>query len=399
MKLKNYIKILFLKIIFFFKIFLSKEYFVKIINFIKKPLLPFILYKMLLMSFLFWYSIAQGLFIIIYLIFDFFTKIDNYINFSISTWNILYISFLLVPKAWWLTMPIAIIFGIIMSIASFYQDNELIAIFTSGISIYKFVIPLIVLCFFLSIFMIFADSYAVIPTYRYRENLFEYLTKAKKDQQDITIRGENNYFWNVQEFDSNTNMLKNILLFRLNEDFRIIFRIDAASAVYTKDGWLFRNGIIREWDKNGELIKEEKILKRIIENILEKPTVFKNVFNKSDFEIEKMTILEAKKRIKLLKELNIYHNEELRDYYKKFAFPFSLLVVCLFAIGVSTISQKNILILSLFFSIGLAILFYIAQMILDVLAASGKLFPLLAAWGPIIIFIPISIYIVRKAKT
>ena len=151
-----------------------KKYKEDIINFINKPLLPFILYKMLIKSFLFWYSIAQGLFIIIILIFDFFLKVnesytDPHLQFTII--DILVITFLLAPKAMWLTMPIAIMFGVTMSLSSFYQHNELIAIFTSGISIYKFVLPLILLTFFLSIFMIFMDSSIVIPSYRYRENL------------------------------------------------------------------------------------------------------------------------------------------------------------------------------------------------------------------------------------
>ena len=127
-----------------------KKYKEDIINFINKPLLPFILYKMLLKSFLFWYSIAQGLFIIIIIIFDFFLKVnesytDPHLQFSIL--DILIITILLAPKAMWLTMPIAIMFGVTMSLSSFYQHNELIAIFTSGISIYKFVLPLIIISY------------------------------------------------------------------------------------------------------------------------------------------------------------------------------------------------------------------------------------------------------------
>ncbi len=374
----------------------------KIINFINKPLLPFILYKMLFKSFLFWYSIAQGLFIVIIIIFDFFLKVnesytDPHLKFTIL--NILIITILLVPKAMWLTMPVAIMFGVIMSLSTLYQNNELIAVFTSGISIYKFVLPLIVFTFFLSIFIIFMDSFIVIPSYRYRENLYEFLAKKKREEKDITLKGENNYFWNVEEFVSSNNMLKKIILLKVNKDYRIIYRIDATSAVYTKEGWLFRSGTIKEWNDYGELETDTKFYKKIFEDLKEKPSVFKNVFKKSDYDIDKMTIIEASNRISLLKKLNIEYNDELTKYYKKFSFPFTLLVVCLFAIGVSTISQKNIIILALFFSIGLAIIYYVMDMILVVLASVGTIFPILGAWMPLAIFIPISIYLVKKAKT
>jgi lipopolysaccharide export system permease protein len=371
-------------------------------NFINKPLLPFILYKMLIKSFLYWYFIAQGLFIIIILIFDFFLKVnesytDPHLQFTII--DILVITFSLTPKAMWLTMPIAIMFGVTMSLSSFYQHNELIAIFTSGISIYKFVLPLIIFTFFLSIFMIFMDSFIVIPSYRYRENLYEFLAKKEKEERDITIKGENNYFWNVEKFVSSNNMLKNIILLKINKDYKIIFRIDASSAIYTNEGWLFSSGTIKEWDDQGILKSEIKFYKKVINDLKEKPSVFKNVFKKSDYDIDKMTIIEAFNRINLLKKLNIDYNDELTKFYKKFSFPFTLLIVCLFAIGVSTISQKNIIILALFFSIGLAIIYYVMDMILVVLASVGKIFPILGAWLPIAIFIPISIVLVKKSKT
>lgn len=378
------------------------QYKQQIITFINKPLLPFILYKMLLKSYLFWYSIAQGLFIVLFLIFDFFIKVnESYTdpNLKFTIINILIITLLLVPKAMWMTMPIAIMFGVIMSLSTCYQHNELIAIFTSAISIYKFVLPLIILNLILSVFMISLDSFVVIPSYRYRENLYQHLSKKKQDERDITIKGENNYFWNVEEFNSNNNMLKNIILFKINDEFQILFRIDASSAVYTKEGWLFNSGTIKEWNDKKELISDTKFYKKLFEDIKDKPSIFKNIFKKSDYDIDKMTIFEAMDRINLLKKLNIPYNDELTKFYKKFSFPFTLLVVSLFAIGVSTISQKNIIIIALFFSIGLAIIYYIMDMILVVLSTTGKVFPILGAWIPIFLFLPIAVILVKKAKT
>jgi len=352
-------------------------------------------------SFFFWYAVAQGMFIFIIMVFDFFSKLDVYLSptLNINAWHMIFITFMIIPKGLWMTMPVAIMFGIAMTLSNFYQNNELIAIYSSKISIYKFVLPLIVFCFSLSIFMIFLDSFLVIPTFRYRENLYEHLAKKKQSENDITIKGENNYFWNVEDFVSQNNMLKKIIVFKINDNYKTLFRLDASSAVFSSEGWVFRTGTIREWDNEGKLINEEKFYKKNIPDLAEKPSVFKNIFKKIDYDIEKMTIPEAKERLVLLKKLNISHNDELLKYYKKFSFPFTLLIVCLFAIGVSTISQRNILILSLFFSIGLAIVYYVMQMILDILASVGTIPSFIGAWFTIILFLPVSIYLVRKAKT
>jgi len=386
-------------IIHFIKTFSLKKVIISTINFIKNPIILTKLYKMLLKSFFYWFLIAQGLFLVIFLIFDFFSKVYSYIDNQVATLDILAITFLLAPRAIWFTMPIAIMFGIIMSLSSLYQNNELIAVFTSGISIYKLVIPIIFFNIFLSFFMIFADSFIVIPSFRHRENLYEYFTRPNKDEYDITIKGKNNYFWKVYRYVSSNNTLINLTLFRINEKFNIIFLLEAQNAVYTKNGWIFKSGILREWNDDGTLKQETKFYKRIIEDLEEDPRTFKNVFKKSDYEIDTMTIPEARSRIKLLKELGIAFDEELLNYYKKFSFPFTLLIVCLIAIGVSTLSQRNILILALFFSIGLAIIYYVLQMLISALASGGRINPFIGAWLSIFIFLPIGIHLIRKAKT
>ncbi|OHD15104.1 MAG: hypothetical protein A2Y34_15015 [Spirochaetes bacterium GWC1_27_15] len=365
---------------------------------IKKFLFPLTLYRMLFREFLNWFLLAQGLFIIILLIIDLFQKINDYTNSSASILNIVYITVLFMPKSISFTIPIAVMFGTTMTLGTFYQHNELVAIYTIGVSLMKFTVPIILFNVLLSGAMILIDSNVVIPTERYRLDFFERVTKKsnaeKLDNENITIRGEKNFFWNVGKFYANNSSIQNVIVFRINDDYKVIYRIDALKALYTAKGWLFYAGVIREWDNEGNLKSETKFQKRVIQ-IEEKPTVFK----KSRYEVENMTIEETKERIALLKRLQIEHNKELTGYYKKYSFPFTLLMVALFAIGVATVSRTNVMILALFFSVGLAVLVYVMQIILDVLASTGKIPPIVGAWLPLIIFIPIGIVLINRAKT
>ncbi|HOJ65130.1 MAG TPA: LptF/LptG family permease [Spirochaetota bacterium] len=385
-----------LNFINFIKNFNIKEAYHSIYNFIKRPLLPWTLYRMLFTSFLYWFIIIQGLLIIIVIIFDLFVKLDKYMQFSVSIPNIIFISFLLIPKAIWLTIPVAIMFGITMTLGMFYQNNELIAIFTSRISLYKFTMPIIIFNIILSFVMIFVDSYIIIPTNRYRDKLFEKLTEKSKssDNDNITIRGNNDYFWNAERFIASKNTLEKVIVFKLDKDFKIVYRLEAENAAYTKNGWLFNLGILREWDNSGDLVSETRFQKRYFP-FSEKPSVFK----KAQYDIENMTISEAKETIELYKSLNVEHNKELTNYYKKFSFPFTLLIVALFALGVATVSKTNVTILALFFSIGLAILYYVMQLILDVLAYNGRIPAIIGAWLPFFFFLPISLILVKNAKS
>lgn len=380
----------------FIKNFNLKKSIIDIYKFIKRPLLPWTLYRMLFLSFLYWFLIIQGLLVIIVIIFDLFVKLDKYMQFSVSILNIIFLSLLLIPKAIWLTLPVAIMFGITMTLGVLYQNNELVAIFTSRVSLYKFTMPLIIFNIILSFGMIFVDSYVIIPTNRYRDKLFEKLTEKSKsgDNDNITIRGNNDYFWNVERFLSSKNTLEKVIVFKLNKDFRVVYRLEAEDAVYTKNGWLFNLGILREWDNTGDLISETRFQKRYFE-FSDKPSVFK----KAQYDIENMTIIEAKETIELYKSLNVEHNRDLTNYYKKFSFPFTLLIVALFSLGVATVSKTNVTILALFFSIGLAILYYVLQLILDVLAYNGRIPPIIGAWLPFFFFLPLSLILVKNAKS
>ncbi len=378
--------------------FNPRLFFRNLVNFIKKPSIPWTLYKMLLKEFFNWFVVAQSLFIIILLIVDLFAKLNDYTNNSVPILSLLQITALYIPKAISLTIPVTIMFGITMTLGTYYQNNELVAIYTIGVSLIKFALPVVFFNIFLSFALIFLDSTVVITTERYRLDLFESVTKknasGKFDNENITIRGEENYFWNVERFFSAKNILQNVIVFRINKNYQVNYRLDALKGVYTDKGWLFYSGVIREWDESGDMKEEIKFQKKAV-NFKEKPSIFK----KSRFEIENMTIEEAQDRIKLLKKLNIEYSKELTGYYKKFSFPFTLLIVALFAIGVATVSRTNVLILSLFFSVGLAVLYYVAQIILDVLASTGKIPPLVGAWLTFFIFLPIAFYLIGKAKT
>ncbi len=386
------------KVIYYFRHFNIKSEFNRLVLFIKNPNIPFTLYLMLFLGFLYWFVIAQSLFIVLTTILDLYQNLDKYMENSVSIPIILSLSLLVIPRWLMMTMPIAVMFGVIMSIASLYQNNELIAIFSSGISIYKLIVPLVLFNLILSMAMIFVDSYLIIPASRLRNTLHESIGETDNhnlNRTDIVIRGADDYFWSADEYVAATRELKGVLVFKINNEYRITERITAARAQYRNNKWIFRSGTRLLWDNTGDIYKEEPFFNKEFE--FEEDYMS---FQSAMYEIKDMTIIEAKHRIEALKKQNVRYTKELNEYYKKFSFPFTLLIVSLLAVGVSTISRRNILILALFFAIGLAILYYIFQMlILDVLAASGAVNPFMGAWLSVLIFIPVAIVLIRRAKT
>jgi lipopolysaccharide export system permease protein len=73
---------------------------------------------------------------------DIFTNLWRYINNNVSFLSILKVAYLYMPKCIFYVIPIATLFSVSYTLGSMFAKNEFIAIFGSGISIYKLTFPL-----------------------------------------------------------------------------------------------------------------------------------------------------------------------------------------------------------------------------------------------------------------
>ena len=69
------------------------------------------------------------------------------------------------------------------------------------------------------------------------------------------------------------------------------------------------------------------------------------------------------------------------------------------SIGLSGKTRKNVLLMSLVFSLSAAVAFYVMQMVTMLLAQFGYISPVVGAWFPVIVFIALSIVLLKFART
>jgi lipopolysaccharide export system permease protein len=61
--------------------------------------------------------------------------------------------------------------------------------------------------------------------------------------------------------------------------------------------------------------------------------------------------------------------------------------------------RKNILLMSLFASLSVAVVYYIAEMLSMTMAGLNYIHPFIGAWFPVLFFLFIGVILVRGAKT
>ena len=279
------------------------------------------------------------------------------------------------------------------------SQNELTALFASGISYIKAMMPLIIFALLMSqAYFIFEDK-VVVPCYRQYQDLKNLALHIEKNENNtnIVIRSENGKLvYKANLYEDAVKKLYGLLVIIRNEDNTLNSIVKAKSAIWNDkmNCWMLTSPIIYRMNSSNEL--EYSFITEKIERLLtEKPDTFKN--NKVD--VETVSIKEAREYIQYLQRTGLPSGEALSVYYKKFSFSYVILIVTFLAIGLSGRSRKNVIIVSMMLSLAAAVLFYVLQMITMLLAKFGIVTPLMGAWFPVIVFMIISFVLLKYSKT
>jgi lipopolysaccharide export system permease protein len=89
----------------------------------------------------------------------------------------------------------------------------------------------------------------------------------------------------------------------------------------------------------------------------------------------------------------------LTDYYRKFSFACTPLIVALIASSLGSTFRKNILLMSLLAALVISVVFYVAQMVAAILSKNGYIPPLAGAWSPFTLFLVLGFMLFRTART
>ncbi|MBP3773661.1 MAG: LptF/LptG family permease [Treponema sp.] len=327
---------------------------------------------------------------------DLMMNLWNFISNGVSGLKVLRIMALYVPKCFWYATPIAILFAVSYTLSDLYANNELIAIFASGISLTRFTFPLLIFAFGMSFALFFFDDKIVVPTYAKKTaEQEEVLNKDKTLNNDkIVILSENgNICYKADFYDDGAKRLSSLYIIIRKEDKSLDSIIRADSASWHDEKWLLSGGI--QYTQKDGSIKAGSVSQEILDRLTEPPETFQN----NVISVETVDSATAKVYIEHLQKAGLPFAEPMSLYYKKYSFPFILFIVVFLSVGLSGKTRKNVMLMSLASCISAAVLFYVTQMITMLLAKFGAISPFMGAWFPVFMFVVIATVVLRYART
>lgn len=337
-------------------------------------------------------------FSLVLILVDLMMNLWGYVSNSVPVAKVFQIMALYVPKTIWYAIPIAILFAVSYTLSDLYANNELIAIFASGISLFKFTFPLLIFGFLMSFFMFFFDDKVVVETYAKKlSEQGKALQKEKSLNNDkiVVLSDNGNIVYKAELYDDKEKRLNDVYIVIRNEDKSLNSVIRCDSAKWNGEHWNLVNGIKYTIDKDNETITAERVEPSLANRLSEVPETFQN----NVVSVETVDSKTAKVYIDHLLKAGLPAAEQLSLYYKKFSFPFIVFIVVFLSIGLSGKTRKNVMLISLASCISSSVLFYVMQMITMLLAKFEYISPLAGAWFPVFIFIIIAAIVMRYART
>ncbi len=356
------------------------------------------LQRMVLKAFLPTFVLSIIFFVLLLQLVDIFAYIWRYINLGVPFLQIALVQWYYMPKCISFSLSPSLLFAVAFTLGTYYANNELIAVFGSGISLFRLVAPLLVFGIVVSIGSFFFEENFVIPTYTMKNTLSQDLLKQRQSlsNTDVTVLSEGGRLvYHAQYYNDAARVLRELIIVERDEDGRIVGRIDAEQAVWTGDGWELQDARIFSWVEDGEFLLEENQSRYTRPDIVENP----DTFRKTVRNIGEMTSEEAALWVESLQKAGLPYREPLTEYYKRYSFAFTPLIVVFLSCAVGGRFKKNILLMSLLLSLVVSVLYYVSQMVSSLLAKSDILTPLLGAWGPFILFFFAGLWFFKTART
>ena len=295
---------------------------------------------------IFYFGLLLVTFCGVYLIFDFFQVLGDIVRNQIPVRVVVdYYSYLL-PQVIYLMLPLSILVATLVNFGLLTKTNQVIAIKSAGISLYRLSIPVLAVAALLSGGMfLFADR--VLPETNQRQNSYRNQIKGKPAQTFFRpdhqwIFGTSSRIYNYTFFDSDQNVFANLSVFEFDPaTFRMTRRLQAARAVWEPSvhSWILENGWSR--DINGDRDSNyTRFSVATFKELTEEPSYFKKEVKPS----EQMSAIELRHYIADLRQSGFDVVRLSVQFYRKFSYPLIAFVVALIGIPFSfTMGAKGAL--------------------------------------------------------
>ena len=334
----------------------------------------------------------------IYVLADFVENVDNFIarHAAISDYLTYFLGKL--PQILTLVTPMAVLFGVFMTLGGMSRSNELTAMRAGGVSLWRISMPLLTVALLATGGTFLANEYVVPVTARKVALVDRAVIKGEPRQllrRDRVWFREGDRLINVRLALASEKILYGISIFQIDRDFRLLSRTDADRAIFRNGHWNFQNLTIRTFDSTGDKAIGLQHIKEEVLPLEKTPADFAN----PDLRNEDLTYRQLHSMVENLEAEGFEATRYRVDMMARLATPFTSLIMAFLGIPFALQKGRNAnLAMGVALSIAIGVAFYLLQAMLIAFGYSAVIPPLVAAWAPNLLFILIGIWLLLSSR-
>jgi len=305
------------------------------------------------------------------------------------------------PSMLYQVTPLAVLLAVLVTLGLMQKTNELTAMKATGISIYRAIIPVMVIAAFLACGLFMLEQY-YLPTANKRQETLRNSIKGRPPQTYLRpdrkwILGQNNSIYYYEFHDPDRDQFGSISVFEYDpKTFQITKRIYATRARWDTvlQQWAFTRGWVRSF--RGSAIEDfRRFDVATFAELNEQPGYFKKEVRQSS----EMNYDELQGYIRDLQQSGFDVVRLRVQLHKKLAYPLITLVMAVLAVPFALSAGRSGALTGITIALLIAVGYYVISGLFEAMGNVSQLPPSVAAWSPDVIFAMAGAYMILKTPS
>ncbi|MCX5686234.1 MAG: LptF/LptG family permease, partial [Candidatus Omnitrophica bacterium] len=340
------------------------------------------------------------LFTIMAVIIDIFSFIDNIVKFKIPLSSIAAFYIYYSPTIILQVTPMAVLLSTIFVLSNLNKHNEIIAMKSSGISLWRILAPILILGAIISL-GVFTINDKIIPissrvsSVIRRDELEKEKRKTMQSRviENVAVYGAGNRIIFARNYDTEKKTLGDIIIHEHDKQENLISKITAQSGAWTGGGWKFYKVIMWRIDNAGRILGDPQFFEEKEISLRERPADFANREWRSDY----LSYKQLNNYIKNFRGTSAGLVKSLLvDLHYKIAFPLISLIIILIGAPFAIVTTRGGVLIGMGMSIAIGLGYYAFIAISIAFGKAGMLPPIVSAWLGNVVFAAIGIALINK---
>lgn len=303
------------------------------------------------------------------------------------------------PSLIYQLFPVAGLLATLMTLSQLSRNNELVALFSLGWSLVRISTPLIILvAFFSALNFLLGDQ--VVPALTQKKHYVEYVEIKKKPSLYSTVTTNKvwyrvqNIIFNIKTLNSEEGTAQGLTLYYFDQNWHLIQLITAQQMKIVDRKWHLMNGSVTLFAQESSFPLTQKFSEKDI-SMAEDLVDLKAAPNSSDL----LTLRELGRFIDRNKEAGLETTRYEVDYHSRWGFAFAGLVMAMLGIPFTVgKARSGGMFSNLLTCFGLAFGYWILYSSSLALGQHGYIPPVISAWGPNLLGMALSVFLILRLK-